>query len=177
MENVPLYAGIGARKTPPHILELMTQMAQILDQQGFTLRSGGANGADSAFAKGASKKEIYVPFASFNGGVAGAIDCRQLPNHARALEIAKGFHPAWDRCSDFAKDCHARNIYILGGVDINWPVDFVVCWTEGGTDVGGTGLAIRAANKIKIPVFNLFNADALDKLEAFLAELGAKNGN
>ena len=47
-----LYTGIGSRETPHHILTLMTEIANILDNIGYTLRSGGADGADTAFALG-----------------------------------------------------------------------------------------------------------------------------
>ena len=43
------YTGIGARTTPNDVLKDMTNIASNLEQSGFILRSGGANGADSAF--------------------------------------------------------------------------------------------------------------------------------
>lgn len=36
------YAGIGSRKTPPDICQLMTQIAEELSQGGYILRSGHA---------------------------------------------------------------------------------------------------------------------------------------
>lgn len=47
------YAGIGSRNTPADILDLMTHLARRLDSRGYTLRSGGADGADAAFERGA----------------------------------------------------------------------------------------------------------------------------
>ena len=62
------YAGIGSRKTPPTIRSLMTKCANQLHNEGFTLRSGGAQGADTAFELGAQlRKEIYLPWRRFNG--------------------------------------------------------------------------------------------------------------
>jgi predicted Rossmann fold nucleotide-binding protein DprA/Smf involved in DNA uptake len=46
------YAGIGSRETPKEICNKMTEIASLLEKQDFVLRSGGANGADSAFEKG-----------------------------------------------------------------------------------------------------------------------------
>jgi predicted Rossmann fold nucleotide-binding protein DprA/Smf involved in DNA uptake len=48
------YAGIGARSTPPQILSVMTRLASKLEGMGYTLRSGGAAGADTAFERGVS---------------------------------------------------------------------------------------------------------------------------
>lgn len=69
----PTYAGIGSRKTPPAELARMEAVGAILQRQGWTLRSGGADGADSAFERGADRasredgtaahKEIYIPWS------------------------------------------------------------------------------------------------------------------
>ena len=42
--------------------------------------------------------------------------------------------------------------------------EFVICWTHDGTDVGGTGQAIRIANHYGIPVFNMFDKNATEIL-------------
>ena len=47
------YAGIWARATPAAVLADMTVMAAWLARTGWCLSSGGADGADSAFAAGA----------------------------------------------------------------------------------------------------------------------------
>lgn len=41
---INIYAGIGSRKTPPHIQKIMFESAKILAKQGAVLRSGGAVG-------------------------------------------------------------------------------------------------------------------------------------
>ena len=64
------YTGIGARNTPDKVLDLFTNIAKYLATKDFTLRSGAANGADSAFEKGCDisngSKEIYLPWRGFN---------------------------------------------------------------------------------------------------------------
>ena len=55
------YAGIGSRKTPNEVLSLIVEIAEYFARMGFILRSGGADGADSAFAAGAFKKQIFLP--------------------------------------------------------------------------------------------------------------------
>ena len=55
------YTGMGSRRTPPNILAMMTHLARAFAHHGYTLRSGGAQGADSAFALGAgTKADIYL---------------------------------------------------------------------------------------------------------------------
>lgn len=50
--NGKYYAGIGSRETPTRVLQLMIKAAQRLAQRGYTLRSGGADGADAAAVVG-----------------------------------------------------------------------------------------------------------------------------
>ena len=46
------YAGVGSRSTPMHIQKLFEEIAATLAQNGYVLRSGGAEGADVAFERG-----------------------------------------------------------------------------------------------------------------------------
>lgn len=137
------YAGIGSRQTPTNVLGLMSQFAYKAETAGWKLRSGSAKGADGAFSAGCIcdfHKEIYLPYG-------------EIP--VKAYEIAMRFHPAWSRCSDFARRAHARNILILLGENLNDPVDMVICWTFAAQVVGGTGHSTCVANAHDIPVHNL----------------------
>ncbi|MFN9909899.1 MAG: hypothetical protein ACK56F_27905, partial [bacterium] len=99
MTNGRIYAGIGARATPPEVLELMTRLANQMEGEGWRLRSGGARGADAAFEAGVQEpanRAIYLPGQSFNGraaGAAGYIDSTQLPGWQQALETVAEYHP------------------------------------------------------------------------------------
>lgn len=46
------YTGIGSRETPEDIQSWMKAFAIRMQKHGYTLRSGGAGGADSAFEHG-----------------------------------------------------------------------------------------------------------------------------
>ena len=150
------YAGIGARATPEPVLAEMTKLAGSLARTGWQLMSGGALGADTAFANGApaGKKTIYLPWPRYNDH--GGPDCRTLSHAALSacINIASKMHPAWSRCSPAVRKLHARNVAILLGDSLDRPVDAVVCWTEGGAITGGTGMALRIAAQYRIPVFN-----------------------
>ena len=65
------YAGIGARETPSIICSCMSQLANWLAEENWILRSGGANGADTAFELGCDivqgSKEIFLPEQGYNG--------------------------------------------------------------------------------------------------------------
>ena len=46
------YSGIGSRETPDNVLVVMEKLGAAFAKKGFVLRSGGADGADSAFERG-----------------------------------------------------------------------------------------------------------------------------
>lgn len=158
------YTGIGSRQTPPRILEEMTKLAREFRERGWTLRSGGAAGADAAFERGAGAKEIYLPWRGFNGN-----SSELWPPSEEAFQRAQRFHPAWYRCSDGAKKLHARNAHQVLGLDLNTPSKVVVCWTLDGNLVGGTAQALRIAEHYGIPVFNL-GSDYLTRLDVLRSE-------
>ena len=151
------YAGIGARATPASVLADMEVIAAWLARTGWHLSSGGADGADSAFAAGApaEQRTIWLPWRGYNGN-RGA-DCRVLSAAAMAvcMEIAAPLHPAWERCSPAVRKLHARNAAVLLGETLDRPVDAVVAFTSEGRVEGGTGMAIRIAEANGIPVLNL----------------------
>lgn len=167
------WTGVGSRETPPHILDLMVKISKALCDTGqFILRSGGAVGADSAFALGCSedKKVIYTPWIGYNG----------LPIfHAiseEAFSIASELHPAWDKLSSPVKSLMARNVYQVLGHNLNEPSNFLVCYTADGcishgtrtSKTGGTGLAISLASIRRIPVFNLARDEHLSRFMRYI---------
>jgi hypothetical protein len=137
------YTGVGSRKTPQDIIQIMRQFAMTMAFGGWTLRSGGAIGADKAFEDGCGivrgPKEIYYPGDA---------------NDA-AMVMAEAIHPAWHRCSDYIRKLHARNCFQVLGRDLRTPSKFLICWTLNGEDIGGTRTAIVLARNYGIDVFNL----------------------
>lgn len=149
--NHKYYAGVGSRRTPKDVCELMTQIARYLYFKGYTLRSGGADGADSAFEIGAGeKKEIFLPFEGFNNS-----ESKFFNPPDKAFKIVEKLHPAWEKCKPHVRCFHARNVQQVLGKNLDNPSDFVVCWTRNGKLVGGTAMSIRIAREYDIPVFNL----------------------
>lgn len=156
------YAGIGSRATPPTIRSIMTALAIRLRLRAYRLRSGGAVGADSAFARGAGlQADIYLPWAGFNN-IASGIVCGE---NSRLREIAARTHPAWEHCSAAARKLHTRNVAQILGAQEGDPISaFVACWTPGGRGGGGTGQAIRVAKLFAVPVYDLGRDGELDRL-------------
>lgn len=153
------YAGIGARNTPEEILDLMAGAACNLEEKGFILNSGGASGADTVFEQAVrswQNKKIFIPWDGFNGRRNGhEVYAPSLAVQDQCLKLAGSLHPAWDRCSKGARAMHARNVRQILGPWLSSPVDFVICWTEGGKAKGGTGQALRIAKAYDIPIIDL----------------------
>lgn len=151
------YAGIGSRETPNHILTMMRRIAAAMQDHGWLLRTGGADGADSAFETGAYEAcdspeiELYLPWHGYNKR---AFPHMYTPTKD-GYDLAAQFHPAWSRCSQGARALHARNSHIILGPDCDDPVKLVICWTPGGSASGGTGQGIRLARHYGIPVHDL----------------------
>lgn len=164
------YAGIGSRETPEHIRSLMTKIATYLCMQGYTLRSGGAFGADHAFSIGCNKKQLFVPWNDYNNLPL------EYPIPQGAYEMASQLHPNWLRLSNGAKALMARNCMQICGPMLNSNSSFVICWTKDGcineatrsNKTGGTGQAIALASRLNIPVFNLSIQEHFDRFSFLL---------
>lgn len=150
------YAGIGSRETPTSLKPTIEQIVKRLDELGYTLRSGGAGGADTFFEEHAKMKDIFLPWRGFNGN-----DSKLYELSDEAFKMAARFHPAHERLSAGAKKMMARNCCQVMGQDLNTPSEFVICWTKDGKASGGTGQAIRIAEHFQIPVWNLKNEGTL----------------
>lgn len=172
------YTGVGSRETPPEIMDLMRAVAKKFASRGWVLRSGGAEGADTAFENGwwdnrleqdacytASDYECYVPWEGFNGheisnhdGCNFVLDRMPPAIVQRARQHAVAIHPAWDKLKQGAQKLHTRNIFQVLGQDLDSPSKLLVCWAEVDDDCipkGGTRTAWMMALKSGIPCFNL----------------------
>lgn len=155
-----IYTGVGSRNTPQPVIKIMQQISLHLSKLSWTLRSGGADGADKAFESCAFDKEIYYANQA----------------NRKAMTIAAKFHPAWDRCSQFAKKLHERNAFQILGIDLKTPSKFLICWTPDACidhksrtiRTGGTGTAISIADHYKVKIFNLANPDHLNRIKESL---------
>jgi hypothetical protein len=155
-----IYAGIGSRETPADILKLMQDLAEKLARSNCILRSGGADGADTAFEQGCDlangQKEIYLPWRGFNNNKSQLFD----PSNT-AYKIASETHPGFTYLKSPAKLLMARNTHQILGEYCDTPVDLILCWTPDGattktsSKTGGTGQALRLAAKYNIPIYNL----------------------
>ncbi len=167
-------AGIGARNTPEPMRRKMFEVSKILASTDCILRSGGAEGADEYCEKGwdevGGKKQIFLSWKGMNGRQPNGDDvfCFEYRDGDPEVEIAKAFYKrtkanpdgdrsAWNRLGRGGKAHMSRNTNQVLGPNVGKsPVTSVIlCWTERGLVVGGTGQALRLAEDRGIPVVNL----------------------
>lgn len=169
------YAGIGSRRTPFEVLIVMQQLAQVAALNQWTLRSGAAPGADSAFESGcdavSGEKEIFLPWAKFNKHPSSF----HYPTPA-SHKLASEIHARYSTLSFAGRSLIARNMQQILGQNLDQPVRCVICWTPDGCETieaygsrtGGTGSAIALASSLDIPVFNLYIRERYEQVVEFL---------
>jgi hypothetical protein len=189
------YAGIGSRETPQEVLNKMAEVSKYLESIGYTLRSGGAQGADTAFEKGVLyKKEIFGGFDS-TGPIEKAVAHEIHPNLIGAMEGAKNkkirtklsegatqkeAEKAGERSSWAVENLMARNTNQIFGKNLDTPVDFVLAYDPSGwvgkgprPQKGGTLQAIDMASRKGIPVINMVNHNWRDELKKAISKSSA----
>jgi hypothetical protein len=180
---VRAYTGIGSRRTPASVRELMRAVGARLAAAGWTLRSGGAAGADQAFQAGAAQAggaiELYLPWPTFQAAnlhALGAVTLRLERPTPAAAAIAARWHPGWAQLSPAARSLHARNSHEVLGADVDAACAsrFVLCWTPdasldgSGRASGGSGQALRIAVAHDVAVFNLACPDHEQRIRRLL---------
>ncbi len=162
-----IITGIGSRKVPEDMYNFITR----LPLSDHIVRSGGAQGCDTAFEKTTNNLEIYIPWKGFrdNGILVTNPNILKL-----AEEIISEVHPAYRSLSFGAKKLHTRNVFQVFGknLSIGEKSDMLICWTPDGAysiatcgrNTGGTATAIKLASLFDIPVYNLYNEKHMDQI-------------
>lgn len=162
MSEQLFYAGIGSRRAPKDVQRRMRSIAAALYRRGWTLRTGGADGPDTAFMLGHFSVvdrsipfhllEVYLPWQRFND-VSG--NYYKVSPEAIELAISVSPHIKWQNRA--AQLLHGRNSYQVLGYDLKTPAKMIVCWTPKGKVVGGTATALKIAMlpQYNIPIYNL----------------------
>ena len=153
-----IYTGIGSRKTPDYICDLIKPISRYLYKKGWKVRSGGADGADESFespVRDIRLKEIYLPWKGFNGNNSPLYYVSK-----DAMELASIYYPYnWRITKKATKLIMGRNVYQVLGISLNKPSKFIICYTTDGCFSGGTGQALRIAKDYGIPIYNLYDIE------------------
>jgi hypothetical protein len=184
------YTGVGSRETPSDILVMMESVGYALASQGWTLRSGGAKGADKAFEDGMFRyagldgpyswtpAEIYLPWSGYEDHYRythGGLNILPSDIHFETESIAEGMamavHPAWEACKQGAKKMHTRNVFQVLGKTLDTPSKMLIAWTKldkAGNPKGGTATAINLAKENGVETFNLNKPEDFERIKKWI---------
>lgn len=163
---------VGSREAPQYICDLFTELGIEVRERGWWARSGHAPGIDYAAELGAKDRCIvYLPWTGFNRESPVLGTASSQPLRDEVLKIVYKHEPYAKDLSDGVKLIKSRNVYQVLGVDLQSPSDVVVCWTEEGEVVGGTGLAIKIAERKGIPVINVGDPKTAKNFDSIMQEI------
>lgn len=170
------YTGLGDPKTPSEVLEQMTRIATRLQEEGFTLRTNGdQQGAEGAFEKGAGDKiELHLAWRNFNKR-----NSKINRVSDEAVSVVKSFIPAHNSLKESVLRIIGSKVHAIMGEELKTPTKFFVCWSPDGAETGDAvtpktgymGIPIKVASSMRLPVFNLKNPDAMERLWKFVQTL------
>lgn len=187
----PRYAAVGSRETPEDILCIQFRIGKTMCDIGFMGLSGEAPGPDQIYHEGAKQSrrydevgfEAYLPWNGFekvwHNPEKNIWDYNKTGFAKRAWWLGIGARGTDAGLKRGGMAMHARNaMQILGG-DLRNPVQMVSCWAKPrgkeGHVQGGTGTAVALAIHFKIPVFNLYTDEAMERAMNFLDKYEIKH--
>lgn len=172
------FAIMGSKEHPPETLRLAEEVAEYLKSiSGFKVivRTGGNLGFEEIFEKVISEKEVFLPWKGFNGNR----DSKYTRPSPKCSEIISKIILTFDKIKEGAKPIFMRIAHVILGKDLNARAECLITWSPDGAETkdkvnvktGYASTAILLANAVKIPVFNLHNPDAFDRLKVFVSGL------
>lgn len=168
---------------PSDIVFKMTSLVKILNKNGYTFRcwfngndTVGSQLTDKELTKPDTLKvEWYLPSKFYNSNIEQPIS---LTNNELSFQVAKSFHRNYDKLHGFVRAICARDIELLLGSNLRKPLKFLIIYSSCGSEalsdkpnyesLGQLSFILRLAKETLIPVFNLKNPDAIDRLKKFL---------
>lgn len=158
-----IYVGVGSRKTPRDVLQLMRRISEQGMADEHVLRTGDAAGADLAFRESTMRKVVFGAHKFWFG-------TREMTYEGASWDKADAIlHQIMDakhyqnvKFKDYVHRLHMRNTFQVLGVNHTSPAKLLICWTPGGEMVGGTRTAILCAMLNEIPVYNLGDQHVYD---------------
>lgn len=166
------YGVVANPDAPDNILSLIGAIATRLEAMGYTLRTAGGNGLEEAFEKTTETKEVYLPWRNFNNR-----QSKFTRNMPEANDVVRPFAPSFDTLKPAVQAIIASKAHTVLGKDLKSPIQFLITYTADGCETVGnktaktgfSGTSIAIASSMRIPVFNLKNADAVDRLKQYLS--------
>lgn len=168
-----------AGEFPEDIATLLDRIAEKLYAKGFTFRYSGdtrSKSATSVYQITKERCEIYLPWKKYNQSVEATV---AYPKD-KAYQIAANYHGKINDMSGTVKGFIAREAHMVLGEKLDTPLSILICYSEDGAEVSKgmdfkknskTAFFIKMCEDLDIPVFNLRNGDAKDRLIDYIKTL------
>lgn len=166
-----LPVAISLNNDAPDITKQLETLTKRFNDMKITGRVDGAEGQAEYFEKNLLRSEVHLPWKGF-----GDKESKFSYNPDEAYYLAKMFTPNYESIKEGARIFLARNVRLVMGAKLQSPALFLVVWTKDGCEhvrdrtmaTGFAGLPIAIASALKIPIFNLANPGAVDRINAYL---------
>ena len=175
---------------PEAKLQLLLNTCKALFNLGYIYRSQASNrSATDKAIRGLpnAKYEIYKLWskASHDGG--DDADVGSEGTNKAAYQAAAFYHKRFLEQKDFIRCIYARNTQIVFGENLNDPVDFILAYTECGSNSFGKTFDIKTARDAwymfklagagNISIFNVNNKNFVDDFKAYMSSVGKDGQN
>jgi hypothetical protein len=182
---------------PMTLLENIDKLVERLAERKFKMRSVGNSKVplDKVIRDRYDNVELILPFKDFDGNPEGKITfpteqahkfaCRIELDKQKSIRERKQLPYIEEECLDdynglrnYIKLFNARDVHILVGPECDTALNLMIVYTECGSETtskldykkAGYNVSdiIKLCDKLAIPVFNLKNPDAFDRIKEFL---------
>lgn len=175
MKKEMIYVGVGPMTAGEDMCAQAKIFGQAMAEMGWTLRSGGAEGLDEAFERGAlegnGKTEIFIPSADFRKRFKSSDKViHTLDKHIEAMREVAPLHENWSQLGTTVQMFLTRIPFCLFGEKLDKPAHFVVGWSKHYPHTGA-GIVLKMAEMAGIPAFNLAMPGQMDAVEDFVYKI------
>lgn len=155
------------------IMPLIQEVMGVLRRNGYITRVSCSKGFEEMAYNAAGRDgEVYLPFKGFEGKTEGF----STFSDAVSKEFAKRFLPEWNTIKESHQTFYSKNARLVLGKGCKSPAQVVIIWSDDGVEgpanrtqkSGHAGHVAAIAHAMKIPVFNLNNPGAVQRLTQFI---------
>lgn len=175
---------------PEAKLQLLLNTCKALFNLGYIYRSQASNrsATDKAIrALPNAKYEIYKLWAKASHDGGDDADVGSEGTNKAAYQAAAFYHKRFLEQKDIVRCIYARDTQLVFGENLNDPVDFILAYTECGSNSFGKSFDIKTARNAwymfklagagNISIFNVNNKNFVDDFKAYMSSVGKDGQN
>lgn len=166
----------GNYNAPEQVIPLIQEAVQLLRQHGYKIRISQGKGFDDYVGRVVGPSgELYLPwkFKNDNGSFVPAFSTF---NGDECKEFTRRYVPDWGAINEKQQAFWFKVTRMVLGKNCREPAQLSIIWSEDGVESpqtrtpksGQAGLAAALSRAMNIPVFNLNNPNALQRLKQYL---------